>query len=105
MRFARDNPVEIGGGKKLLIFVVEEEGLNRGDDDSGASPVLAVLCEEGRLVVGGEKRSKGILGLILQFEAIHQKENASGVARTEKELNNRSEERRGGREGRCRWGP
>ena len=38
------------------------------------------------LIVGGEQRSEGLLGLILQFEAIHQKQDAPGVAGAQKQL-------------------
>ena len=74
------------GEKSCLIFVVEEQRLNGGDDDLGTPPVVAVLLVDDRLEVGGEQPAEGLLGLVFQFEAIHQEQDAPGVAGAEEEL-------------------
>ena len=86
VRFVGDDQVEIGRREELLVLVVEEQRLHRGDDDLRAPPVVAVLLVDHRLEVGGQQRGEGLLGLILQFEAIHQEQHAPGVAGAEEEL-------------------
>ena len=83
VRFVGDNQVEIGWRKKLLIFVVEEERLNRADDDFRPPPIVAVLFVDDRLVIGCEQRSESLLGLIFQFQPIHKEQDAPGVARAQ----------------------
>ena len=60
--------------------------MDGGDDDLRAAPVVAVLLVDDRLQVGGQQSGESLLGLVLQFEAIHQKQDAPGVAGAEKEL-------------------
>ena len=86
VRFVGDDEVEVGRREELLVLVVEEQRLHRGDDDLRAPPVVAVLLVDDRLEVGGQQRGEGLLGLILQFEAIHQEQHAPGIAGTEEEL-------------------
>ena len=84
--FVGNDQVEIGRREEPLVLVVEEQRLHRGDDDFRPPPVVAVLLVDHRLKVGGQQRREGLLGLILQFEAIHQKQHAPGIAGTEEEL-------------------
>ena len=86
MGFVGDDEVEIGRREEPLVLVVEEQRLDGGDDDLGAPPVVAVLLVDDRLEVGGEQRAESLLGLIFQFEAVHQEENAAGVAGAQKQL-------------------
>ena len=51
VRFVGDDEVEVGGRKELLVFVVEEQRLDGGDDDLGLAPVVAVLLVDDGLVV------------------------------------------------------
>ena len=44
------------------------------------------LLVDNRLEVCREQRGEGLLGLVLQFEAVHQKEYATGIAGTEEQL-------------------
>ena len=60
--------------------------MHGGDHYLGPPPVIAVLLVDHRLEIGGEQRAEGLLGLILQFEAIHQKEDAPGIAGTQEEF-------------------
>ena len=86
VRFVGDDQVEVGRREELLVLVVEEQRLHGGDDDLRPPPVVAVLLVDHRLEVGGEQRREGLLGLILQFEAIHQEQHAPGVAGAQEEL-------------------
>ena len=86
VRFVGDDEIEVGRREELLVLVVEEQRLHGGDDDLRASPVVAVLLVDHRLEVGGQHRGEGLLGLILQFEAIHEEQHAPGVAGAEEEL-------------------
>ena len=89
MRFVGDHQVEVGGREELLIFVVEEQRLDGGDDNLGAAPVVAVLFVNDDLVVVREHLGEGFLGLILEFQAIHQEEDPPGVAGAQEELDDR----------------
>jgi hypothetical protein len=60
--------------------------LDRSDNDFRPPPVVAVLLVDDGLEIGGQQPGKGFSGLILQFETIHQKEHAPGIAGTEEEL-------------------
>ncbi len=86
VRFVGDDQVEIGRREELLVLVVEQQRLDGGDDDLGAPPVVAVLLVDDRLEVGGQQRGEGLLGLVLQFEAVHQEQHAAGVAGAEEQL-------------------
>jgi len=74
------------GGEKLLVFVVEQQRLYHGDDNLGAPPFVAGRFVDDGLKVGGEKLGKRLLGLVFQLQAIHQKEDAPGVAGAQKQL-------------------
>ena len=84
--FVGDDEVEVGGGEELLVFVVEEEGLDGGDDDFGVAPVVAVFFVDDGLEVGGEEGGEGFFGLVFEFEAVHEEEDASGVSGAQEEL-------------------
>ena len=43
VRFVGDHQVEVGRREELLVLVVEQQRLDRGDDDLGLAPVVAVL--------------------------------------------------------------
>ena len=94
-----DHEIEVRGREKLLILVVEQQGLNGGDDDLGAPPVVAVLFIDDRLEVRGEQRGEDLPGLFLQFQPIHQEEGAAGVTGTKEQLDDG-----GGGEGLARAG-
>ena len=53
---------------------------------SARAPVVPVLLVDHRLVVGGQHRGEGLLGLVLQLKTIHQEQHAPHVAGTEKQL-------------------
>ena len=86
VRFVGDDEVEVGRREEPLVLVVEEQRLHRGDDDLRAPPVVAVLLVDHRLEVGGQQRGEGLLGLVFQFEAVHQEQHAPGVAGAQEEL-------------------
>lgn len=86
MRFVGDDEIEIRRGEELLVLVVEEQGLHGGDDSLRASPVVPVFLVDHGLVVGGKDRGEGLPGLVLQFKAIHQEEDAADIPGTQKEL-------------------
>ena len=73
-----------------MVFVVEQEGLDRGDDDLRPPPVVPVLFVDDRLEIGRQHRRKRFLGLVFQFQAVHQKQNAPRVAGTQKQLDDGS---------------
>ncbi len=85
----RDHEVEVRRRKEALVFVVEKQRLHRGDHDFGAAPVVAVLLVDHGLEVGRQQRRKRLLGLVFQFETVHQEEHASGVAGAQEELHHR----------------
>ncbi|MPN60636.1 hypothetical protein SDC9_208365 [bioreactor metagenome] len=49
--FVRDDEIEIGGREEPLIFIVEEQGLDRRDDDVRPAPIIAVLFIDDRAEV------------------------------------------------------
>ena len=86
VRFVGDDQVEVGRREELLVLVVEQQRLHGGDDDLRPPPVVAVLLVDDRLEVGGEQRDEGLLGLVLQFEPVHEEQHAPGIAGAEEEL-------------------
>ena len=85
-----DHQVEVSWREQPLVFVVEEKGLDGGDDDFGASPVVQFLLVDNGLEVGGEETGEGFIGLILQFEAVHQKKDAAGIAGAQEQFDDGS---------------
>lgn len=85
MRFVGDDQIKVSRRKELLVFVVEKQRLHGGDDNLRASPVSVLLVDH-RLKVGGKHSRKGLLCLVLQLKAIHEKQDAPDIAGTEKEL-------------------
>jgi len=89
VRFVGDDQIEVGRRKELLVLVVEKQRLHRGDNNLRASPVVAVLFINNRFEVGRQKAQRRIClpaGLNLQFEPVHQEQDALGVARMQEEL-------------------
>ena len=86
VRFIRNDEIEVGRREELLILVVEEQGLDGGDDNLCVAPVIPALLVNHRLAVGGEQCHKSFPGLVFQFETIHQEQHAPGVSRTKKKL-------------------
>ena len=82
VRFVGDHEVEIGGRKELLVLVVEQQRLNGGDDDFRVAPVVAVLFVDDGLEVVGSRADERLLGLVLEFQAVHQEEDAAGRCRS-----------------------
>ena len=56
MGFVGDDEVEVGRREELLVFVVEEQRLDGGDDDLGLAPVVAVLLVDDGLEVVADSR-------------------------------------------------
>jgi hypothetical protein len=81
-----DDEVEVGGGEEPLVFVVEEKRLDRRDNDLGTPPIVATLLVDDGLVVVGEGLAKGLESLILQLEAVDEKEDSTGIAGPKEEL-------------------
>src|ERR1700676_2430671 len=86
MRFVRDDKVEIGGRKEMLVFVIEEQRLDRGDDDFGMTPVVTILLIDDALVVVREDLLESLECLVFEFEPVHEEKHAAGVAGAEEEL-------------------
>ena len=84
--FVGDDEVEVGGRKELLVFVVEEQRLNSGDDDLGVPPVVAIFFVDDALVVVREDLLERLERLVFELEAVHEEEHTAGVAGTEEEL-------------------
>jgi hypothetical protein len=84
--FVGNDQIEVGGRKKLLVFVVEQQGLDRRHHNLGAPPVVAVLFVDDGLEVRRKHRRKRLLGLVFQLQAIHQKEHAPGIAGAQEQL-------------------
>ena len=89
MRFVRYDEVEVGGRKEPLVPVVEEQRLDGCDDDFGASPVIPVFLVNDRREVVRQKSAECRFRLSLEFEAIHEKENATRVSRSQEEFDDR----------------
>ena len=86
MGFVGNDQVEIGRREEPLVLVVEEQRLHRRDHDLRPPPVVAVFLVDDCLEIGGQQRCEGLSGLLLQFEAIYQKQRAPGIAGTEEEF-------------------
>src|ERR1019366_8806912 len=84
--FVGDDEIEVGRREELLVLVIEEQGLDGGNNDLRTSPVVAVFLVNDRLKVGGQLKGQGLLGLVLQFQAVHEEEHAAGIAGTQEEL-------------------
>ena len=86
--FVGDDQVEIGRREEPLVLVVEEQRLYRRDNDfrrrqsSRFSPCRSPFGSR------RQQRYEGLPCLILQFEAVNQKQYAPGIAGTEEELDN-----------------
>ena len=86
MGFVRDDEVEVGGRKVALVFVVEEQRLDGGDDDFRLPPVVAVFLVDDGFEIVLKVFDEGFRSLVFQFETIHEEENATGIRRAEEEL-------------------
>ncbi len=84
--FVRDDEVEIGRRKELLVFVIEEQRLDGGDDDLGVPPVVAIFFVDDALVVVREDLLESLERLVFEFEPVHEEDDAAGVAGAEEEL-------------------
>jgi hypothetical protein len=60
--------------------------LHRCDNDFRPPPVVTVLLVDQRLKVGREQFCESLPSLILQFEAIHEKQDAPSIAGTQEDL-------------------
>ena len=86
VRFVGDDEVEVGGRKELLVFIVEEQGLDRGDDDFGVPPVVAIFFVDNTLVVVREDPLESLERLVFQLQPVDEEKHAPGVAGAEEEL-------------------
>ena len=89
VRFVRDDEVEVGRGEESLILVVEQQRLDRGDDDFRRAPVVAPLFVHHRLEVRREQGGEDLASLLLEFQPVHEKQDSGCVARAHKELDDR----------------
>ena len=100
VRLVGDDQVEVRGREQPLVFVGEQQGLHRGDDDLGAAPVVAsFLVHDGR-EVRAEQGGEDLAGLLLQFQPVHQKQHAPRIARAQEQLDDRGRGERLARAGR-----
>jgi len=67
MGLVGDDEIEIGGRKQPLVFVVEEERLDRADHDLGAPPVVAILLVDDGLEIVRQDFLEGLEGLVHRF--------------------------------------
>ena len=72
-----------------MVLVIEQQGLNGTDDDLGPPPVVTLLLIDDRLKVRGQQSRENLSGLLLQFQAVHQKQHAPSVGRAQKQLDDR----------------
>ena len=70
----------------MLVFVVEEQRLDGGDDDLGVPPVVAILFVDDALVVVREDLLESLERLVFEFEPVNEEEHASGIAGAKEEL-------------------
>jgi hypothetical protein len=73
--------MEVFWRKKALIFVIGEKRLHCGDNDLRPLPVVTVLLIDDCLIIGRQQRGKIFLGLIFQFEPIHQEQDTPDITR------------------------
>lgn len=83
VRFVGDNQVKVRR-RELLVLVPVEQALHRGDNNLGLAPVAPVFFVDGGLVVVLEQEDESLVGLVLQFQTVHQKEHTPGIAGAQK---------------------
>ena len=93
MRFVGNHEIKIRRRKTLLIFVVEQQRLDGGDNDLRLSPVVASFLVHNRPEVYRQQRCEHLGGLIFQFQPVDEKKHATDVTGTQKQFDDR-----GGRE-------
>ena len=87
MRFVGNNQIKVCRREQAPIFVVEQQRLDGGDDDFGLAPLIAALLVDHRGVIVFELRDKRFIGLVFEFQTIHQKQHSTCVAGAQKQLN------------------
>ena len=89
VRLVGDHQIEVRGREEPLVLVVEQQGLDGGDDDLGTPPVIAVLFVDDRVKVRRQQRVKDLVSLVFQFQPVHQKKDATRIAGAKEQLDDR----------------
>ena len=89
MRFVGDDQIEVRGREQPPVFVVEQQGLDGRDDDLGAAPIVPLLLVHDGREVRAEQRGEDFAGLLLQFQPVHQEQDAPRIARAQEQLDDR----------------
>ena len=58
--------------KEAFVFIVEQQGLNRGDDDFRPTPVVAILLVDDGLEVVRENPLEGFQRLVFELQPVDE---------------------------------
>ena len=86
MRLVRNHEVEVRRGEQRPVLVVEQQRLNGADHDFGAPPVVPPFLIYDGFAVLAQVLPERDCRLTLEFQPVHEKQDAPRVARSEEQL-------------------
>ena len=78
---------KIGRLKETLVFIIEHKRLYGGNNNLRFPPIVYVLLEYDRVIVGSKIVMKIFLGLIFKLNSIHQEKHPIRISATQEKTN------------------